>query len=218
MTEKRAYGIYDYVFKLVLVGNCNVGKTALTRRFADKRFIEHYDSTIGIDYGSTIIKIPNSIPIKCQIWDTAGQETFAPLIASYYKDTAGFIIVFDVTNRESFNKVKYWLKEIQENKNHNINVPKILVGNKIDKYNRRTVTKIEAINFAYKHNLLYQETSVRHNKNVDNILLKLCEKIHMQVDTLPGVKKQEITIELDDGIQNYIDVDPDEFTCNCNIS
>ena len=81
-----------------------------------------------------------------------------------------------------------------------------------------SVTKIEAINFAYKHNLLYQETSVRHNKNVDNILLKLCEKIHMQVDTLPGVKKQKITIELDDGIQNYIDVDPDEFTCNCNIS
>ena len=85
-------------------------------------------------------------------------------------------------------------------------------GNKIDKYDRRTVTKVEAIDFAYKHNLLYQETSVRHNKNVDNILLKLCEKIHMHVDTLPGVKKPEITIELDDGIQNYIDVDPDEFT------
>ena len=86
MSRKRSYGEYDYVFKLVLVGNCNVGKTALTRRFADKRFIEHYDSTIGIDYGSTIVNIPNSIPIKCQIWDTAGQETFAPL------STASFIV------------------------------------------------------------------------------------------------------------------------------
>tara|TARA_B110001454_G_scaffold218907_1_gene248512 strand:- start:4801 stop:5454 length:654 start_codon:yes stop_codon:yes gene_type:complete len=217
MTEKRAYGSYDYVFRIVLVGDSNVGKTALTRRFADKRFIEHYDATIGIDYGSTIIEIPNSIYIKCQIWDTAGQETFAPLIASYYKDTAGFVMVFDVSDRESFDRIKYWLTEIEENKNHNIEVPKILVGNKIDKY-KRTVTKVEAINFAYKHNLLYQETSVRHNKNVDNILLMLCKKIHTRMDSLPGVKYGSNRIKLDDGVQNNIDVDPDEFSCNCNIS
>tara|TARA_Y100000590_G_C15704165_1_gene1007935 strand:- start:946 stop:1602 length:657 start_codon:yes stop_codon:yes gene_type:complete len=218
MDNKRPFGSYDNIFRLVLVGNSNVGKTALTRKFSNKQFTENYDATIGIDYGSTIIKISNSKLIKCQIWDTAGQEVYAPLIASYYKDTSGFIIVFDVSSRKSFNKVKYWLQEIEKHKNHNINVPKILVGNKIDKYGQRNVTKVEAIDFAHKHKLLYQETSVIQNKNVDKILLMLCDEIYNQIDSLPGIKYGSNRIELNDGVQNNIDVDPDKFTCNCSIN
>ena len=80
---------------------------ALTRRFADKRFIEHYDSTIGIDYGSTIVNIPNSIPIKCQIWDTGGSEQFKPIIHAYYGNISAAIITYDVCNSYSFENVLF---------------------------------------------------------------------------------------------------------------
>ena len=218
MSKKRPYGSYDFIFRIVLVGDSSVGKTALTRIFSDKQFIDNYDSTIGIDYGSTIIKMSNSNLIKCHIWDTAGQEIFAPLIASYYKNTSGFIIVFDVTNRKSFNRVKYWLNQIEDNKNHNLEIPKILIGNKIDKYDKRTVTKIEAINFACKHNLLYQETSAKENKNINKLLLMLCDEIYNKIDLLPGIKQGDNRLKLDDDPQNNIDVDSDEFSCSCNIS
>ena len=126
------YGLYDYTFRLVIIGECSVGKTTLTNMLTTRRSTETYEATIGVDYGSIIIKLKDNARIKCQIWDTAGQETFAPLITSYYKDIAGTIILFDVSNRKSFNRIPFWLNEFNKHTNSEVPIPILLIGNKID--------------------------------------------------------------------------------------
>ena len=122
---------YDYLFKLILIGDSSVGKSCLLQRFIDDEFREDSDPTIGVEFGSRVIKSTSGIPIRLQVWDTAGQENFRAITQTYYKGAIGAMVVFDVTEKETFENVTKW---IQDAKNYcsSYNFEMVLVGNKMD--------------------------------------------------------------------------------------
>ncbi|CAN6475599.1 unnamed protein product [Victoria cruziana] len=127
---------YDYLFKLLLIGDSSVGKSCLLLRFADDSYVDSYISTIGVDFKIRTMELDGKT-IKLQIWDTAGQERFRTITSSYYRGAHGIIIVYDVTEKESFNNVKQWLNEIDRYASDT--VCKLLVGNKCDLVNEKVI-------------------------------------------------------------------------------
>merc|ERR1712023_164091 len=127
---------YDYLFILVLIGDSGVGKSCLLLRFADDTYTDSYISTIGVDFKIRTIELDGKT-VKLQIWDTAGQERFRTITSSYYRGAHGIIIVYDVTDKESFQNVKHWLQEIE--KYANDGVVMLLVGNKSDLQSKKVV-------------------------------------------------------------------------------
>ena len=168
---------YKYLFKLVVVGSGNVGKSAIVGRFVDNRFLPAYNATIGVDFSSRLLNLNNREQIKLQIWDTAGQENFAAIIRSYYRGVAGIVLVYDISNRSSFEKLNYWLKEINENKDSNDPIPIIIVANKLD-IRYRTVTREEGESFALNKGLIYIEASAKQGINIEKIFKVLCRNIY----------------------------------------
>jgi small GTP-binding protein len=171
---------YDYLFKIIFVGDACVGKTALAERITKNEFHESYNSTIGVDFSTVTLDIGDQT-IKTHIWDTAGQKCFASIISTYYRGIAGAVIVFDVSSRNSFRKCSFWLNQIKQNGTIG-HLPVIaLVGNKIDRA-IRDVTYDEAVNFAEKNNMNYYETSARKNIDVMKFYKGLIEKIYNTAD------------------------------------
>lgn len=132
---------YDYLFKLLLIGDSSVGKSCLLLRFADDAYVDTYISTIGVDFKIRTVELDGK-SVKLQIWDTAGQERFRTITSSYYRGAHGIIIVYDVTDMESFNNVKQWLSEIDRYASDS--VCKLLVGNKCDLVDSKVVDTEEA--------------------------------------------------------------------------
>ena len=154
---------YDFLFKILLVGNSSVGKSSLFLRFVDDVWNDVFVPTIGVDFKIKTLKI-NEQNVKLQIWDTAGQERFRTIISSYYKGAQGILLVFDLTEKESFESLNNWLIEIE--KNANKNVIKILIGNKNDLEEKRVISFSQAKDFADSNGLKYVETSAKLNNNV----------------------------------------------------
>ena len=113
---------YDYSFKIATIGCTHVGKTAIVNRFCDDKFKSVWEATIGVDFSSAFLKVQGK-QIKFQIWDTAGQESFAPIIRSYYRGVAGVIMVFDLGDRSSFHKLTFWLNELNQRSLFSIKYP-----------------------------------------------------------------------------------------------
>lgn len=171
---------YDYLFKVVFVGDPCVGKTALTERLISNKFPYNYDATIGVDFSTKSI-IVDGMKIKTHIWDTAGQKCFSSIITTYFTGVAGAAIVFDVGKKSSFHQVDYWREEIEKRETIN-HVPVImLIANKVDKKHRE-VSNEEAEKYAEKHNMLYCETSAKDNLNVYEFYERLIERIYHTTD------------------------------------
>ncbi|CAK9300375.1 unnamed protein product [Gordionus sp. m RMFG-2023] len=150
---------YKYLFKIVLVGNAGVGKTCIVKRFTQGIFPLGQGATIGVDFMIKTVHI-NGIKIKLQIWDTAGQERFRSITQSYYRSANAIILVYDVTNKSSFEALTNWLAEIKNFSTPNVFIA--LVGNKNDRIPERQVTQTEASEFAQAHSLpLLSETSAK---------------------------------------------------------
>ena len=165
---------YDYLYKLLLIGDSGVGKSCLLLRFADNTYTESYISTIGVDFKVRTIQLDGKT-IKLQIWDTAGQERFRTITSSYYRGAHGIIVVFDVTDQVSYNNVKQWLKEIERYACENVN--KLLVGNKCDLEDKRQVAYETAKEFADDIQVSYIETSAKNATNVDETFIKIASEI-----------------------------------------
>lgn len=165
---------YDYLFKLLLIGDSGVGKSCLLLRFADDTYTESYISTIGVDFKIKTIELDGKT-IKLQIWDTAGQERFRTITSSYYRGAHGIIVVYDITDEESFNNVKDWLSEIDRYACEGVN--KLLVGNKSDLVSKRAVPEATARAFAQSLGIQFLETSAKTAQNVEQAFLTMAREI-----------------------------------------
>eukprot|EP01117_Protostelium_nocturnum_P020450 TRINITY_DN91_c0_g2_i1.p2 TRINITY_DN91_c0_g2~~TRINITY_DN91_c0_g2_i1.p2 ORF type:complete len:207 (-),score=49.38 TRINITY_DN91_c0_g2_i1:154-774(-) len=174
---------YDYLFKLLLIGDSGVGKSCLLLRFADDTYTESYISTIGVDFKIRTIEL-NGKTIKLQIWDTAGQERFRTITSSYYRGAHGIIVVYDITDQVSFSNVKQWLQEIDRYACENVN--KLLVGNKNDLTNKRVVDTNTAKEFADGLAIPFLETSAKNATNVEQAFLTMAGEIKNRMVNTPG--------------------------------
>jgi len=165
---------YDYLFKLLLIGDSGVGKSCLLLRFADDTYTESYISTIGVDFKIRTIELEGKT-IKLQIWDTAGQERFRTITSSYYRGAHGIIIVYDVTDEESFVNVKQWLSEIDRYASENVH--RLLVGNKSDMTTKKVVDYTRAKEFADQLGIAFLETSAKNATNVEQAFLTMAAEI-----------------------------------------
>ena len=154
---------YDYLFKLLLIGNSSVGKSSLLFRFVENVWDDSFVPTIGVDFKLKTLEV-NGKKIKLQIWDTAGQERFKNITSSYYRGGNGVLVVYDITDRESFENLTSWLIEIE--KNANKNVYKLLIGNKCDLEDKRKVSIQEGKDFAESNGMKFIETSAKDNTKV----------------------------------------------------
>ena len=166
---------YDLKFKIIVVGETRVGKTSLIKRYTKNQFGGVYLTTVGIDFQDKIIEIEDK-KVKLQIWDTAGQERFRNVAKNYFQSTRGFLLVFDITDHESFEKLDFWIEQIKNNAPSN--VKSVLVGNKSDLANQRKVNEEEIEAFAKENNLKYYEVSAKEGKNVVELFFYLASEIH----------------------------------------
>jgi len=184
---------YDYVFKLVLIGDSGVGNSWLLLRFADDTSTESHISTIGVDFKIRTIQLEGKT-IKLQIWDTAGQERFRTITSSYYRGAHGIIVVYDTTDSETFEHVKTWLHEIDRYASENVN--KLLVGNKSDLTSKRQVDTEAAKEFAGQVNIPFLETSAKNATNVEDAFMTMAGEIKKRMATAPtaseGNKKMNL--------------------------
>ncbi|CAO3642484.1 unnamed protein product [Mucor hiemalis] len=165
---------YDYLFKLLLIGDSGVGKSCLLLRFANDTYTESYISTIGVDFKIRTIELEGKT-VKLQIWDTAGQERFRTITSSYYRGAHGIIVVYDVTDADSFNNVKQWLQEIDCYAAEGVN--KLLVGNKSDLVDKKVVDTDQAKEFADGLHIPLLETSAKDATNVEQAFLTMAKQI-----------------------------------------
>ena len=162
-TGKKKGPKYDHLLKLLLIGDSGVGKSCILLRYSDDSFTSSYITTIGIDFKIKNLEIQSS-KVKLQIWDTAGQERFRTITTAYYRGAMGILVVYDVTNADSFHSVRNWLKQIDANAGPH--VVRLLVGNKADS-DERVVPTSEGEALAKEYGINFFETSAKMNISIN---------------------------------------------------
>jgi Ras-related protein Rab-2A len=170
-------GDYDFLFKFVVLGDVQVGKSNLLIQFTDHTFRNQYEMTIGVEFGSKIVTMGDR-KVKLQVWDTAGQESFRSITRSYYRAAVAAMLVFDVTRRESFEHLSTWLSETANYPMMTI----VLVGNKADLDSQREVSQAEAEQYAEARGLPYLETSAKAGLNVDKCFEDITARVLTNID------------------------------------
>lgn len=165
---------FDKSMKLLMVGDSGVGKSCLLLRFVDDKFNATFITTIGIDFKIKTIELDNT-KIRLQIWDTAGQERFRTITTAYYRGAMGIIIVYDVCNQSSFDRVETWYKTVQEHAKEDAQV--IIVGNKCDQEDLRVVSTQQGEQLAEKLGVPFIEASAKSGLNVSEVFYTLSRKI-----------------------------------------
>jgi Ras-related protein Rab-2A len=186
---------WNYVLKFIITGDAGVGKSSLLIRLTDQRFLTNPDPTLGVEFGSKLITIPEEDKVvKLQCWDTAGTESFRSITRSYYRGAAGCLLVYDVSSRPSFEHARTWLADVRAHADPHLTC--ILVGNKSDlAHERRQVPEDEGGRWAEEEGLLFVEASAKSGANVDaafeaaarDILAKIRRGV-FDDDRSPGVK------------------------------
>ncbi|CAA3017398.1 ras-related RABA1f [Olea europaea subsp. europaea] len=178
MGAYRADDDYDYLFKVVLIGDSGVGKSNLLSRFTRNEFSLESKSTIGVEFATRSIRVDDKV-VKAQIWDTAGQERYRAITSAYYRGAVGALLVYDVTRHVTFENVERWLRELRDHTDSNIVI--MLVGNKADLRHLRAVQTEDAKAFAEKEHAFFMETSALESMNVENAFTEVLTQIHQVV-------------------------------------
>lgn len=174
---------YDYLIKLLLIGDSGVGKSCLLLRFSEDSFTPTFISTIGIDFKIRTVEIDGK-RIKLQIWDTAGQERFRTITTAYYRGAMGILLVYDVTDERSFLSIRNWIANIDQFASEGVN--RILIGNKCDMTTRRVIEYSAGKMLADEYGIRFLETSAKNSTNVDEAFISLARDIKKRaIDTVP---------------------------------
>ena len=213
MNDYISEGNYNYLIKFIIIGDAAVGKSNLLVRYTSGQFKEEYQLTIGVEFGSNNVIISDNT-YRIQIWDTAGQENFRSITRSYYKNTACAIIVYEISNKKSFENISSWIEECKNTAPKSILM--VLVGNKCDLDNRE-VTEEEGREFAEKNGMLFFETSAKTGKNVEELFKQSVKVIDQKIkenyydleNDSCGIKKgnEEINVVLETNLEK------DKKTC-----
>ncbi|PWN51724.1 putative SEC4-like Rab/GTPase [Violaceomyces palustris] len=175
---------YDFLIKLLLIGDSGVGKSCLLLRFCDDAWTPSFITTIGIDFKIRTIELDGK-RIKLQIWDTAGQERFRTITTAYYRGAMGILLVFDVTDEKSFQNIRTWHSNIEQHASEGVS--KILVGNKSDWEEKRVVTAEQGEALAAELGIPYIETSAKSNSNVEEAFFNLARDVKARlIDSAAG--------------------------------
>ncbi|KAI3948418.1 hypothetical protein MKW98_019168 [Papaver atlanticum] len=175
MAAYRAEDDYDYLFKVVLIGDSGVGKSNLLSRFTRNEFSLESKSTIGVEFATRSLNVDGKV-IKAQIWDTAGQERYRAITSAYYRGAVGALLVYDVTRHITFENIERWLKELREHTDPNIVV--MLIGNKADLRHLVAVSSDDGTSFAERESLYFMETSALEATNVENAFAEVLTQIY----------------------------------------
>ncbi|XP_043463449.1 ras-related protein Rab-43 isoform X1 [Leptopilina heterotoma] len=189
---------FDFLFKIVLIGDCGTGKTCVVQRFRSGNFIEKHGSTIGVDFSIKTVLIDGK-KVKLQIWDTAGQERFRTITQSYYRSANGVIVVYDITKRSSFLSLQRWIEEVRKYSSSHVLL--ILVGNKSDLEESREVQKseAEAVCEYLPEVLNVLETSAKDNTNIDSIFYCLASELKRRYENRQITQTENDVIKLGSG-------------------
>jgi len=203
------------MYKIIIVGDSGVGKSNIVSRFVDNTFTQVAKSTIGIDFETKTIDLGTDI-IKLQIWDTAGQERFRSISRSYYRYSSAIIIVFDLTNRDSFNNLEKWIIEIEKSTGNEIddltNIEFVIIGNKADLFYKRQVDQKEIDALHDKYSFVYIETSAKENLGINDGLIELAKRIHKNRHYIYKNRSNEDVIIIND---MDVDKDKEDQGCRC---
>jgi len=176
----------SFQFKLVLLGDAAVGKSSLVLRFVKEQFSEYQESTIGAAFLTKSVDVGDGSVVKFEIWDTAGQERYHSLAPMYYRGAAAAIVVYDLTNRQSFVRAKSWVKELQRQGKDNVVIA--LAGNKLDLEENRQVESEEAKLYAEENNIFFIETSAKTNHNVSEVFRMIAKRLPSTAQAKQGVQ------------------------------
>ncbi|KAJ2766717.1 Rab GTPase ypt31 [Coemansia nantahalensis] len=205
---------YDYLFKIVLIGDSGVGKSNLLSRFTRNEFNLESKSTIGVEFATRSIQV-DSKTIKAQIWDTAGQERYRAITSAYYRGAVGALLVYDIAKHPTYENVTRWLTELRDHADSNIVI--MLVGNKSDLRHLRAVPTDEAKQFAAENGLFFIETSALDSSNVEQSFQQILTEIYRIVSN-KAIESSQDNAHLGSGAQPIhvpAVTDYDKMTSGC---
>ena len=191
MTDNKG-GYFDVKYKIMVLGESKVGKTSLIKRYTKDQFGGVYLTTVGMDFQDKIIEIEDK-KVRLQVWDTAGQERFRNVTKSYFQSSQGLLVVYDITDKDSFLNINFWMENIKKNAPENVKL--ILVGNKCDLANERKVTIEDGENKARNYNIKFFESSAKDGTNVNELFFYLANEIYQDEKTKGKDNKK--TVQLD---------------------
>ena len=202
---------YDYIFKLILIGNSCVGKSSIIQRYIQKTFNDEYTCTIGVDFFMKTLDINDNL-IKLQLWDTAGTEKFKSITTGYYRGANAAFVVFDLTSRISFDSVSEWIQNYYYYSNPNSEKNVVLIGNKSDLKENREISDEEINKFAINNNIKYFETSAKNGNNIEECFYYIAEKLMKDMKE-KGEDNNDNNIIKNDNLKNKKDIIGEKKCC-----
>ena len=191
---------YDMIFKIVLIGDTSVGKTNILSKYLSDEFDPESKATVGVEFGTKNFKIENNI-VKVQIWDTAGQERYRSITNAYYKGAKGALLVYDITNKKSFDNLDRWISDLKTNGDEKISI--VLLGNKSDLESQRVISTEEGKNKAELFKFAFMETSALNGSNIEKAFDELIKEVykdnHELFEKQAKVEMKDKGIDLEQG-------------------